>query len=59
MASMEPTDRSISPVRQIIPMPMPMIPTAAEWRRIFMAAGQVMPLFAIIYPMKIMINTKM
>ena len=30
MASMEPTDRSMSPVRQIMPIPTAMIPTAAE-----------------------------
>ena len=48
IASMEPTDRSISPVRQIIPMPTAIIPTAAEWRRIFIAAGQVIPLLVII-----------
>ena len=42
--SMEPTERSISPVRQISPIPMAIMPTTAEWRKIFIIPFHVSPL---------------
>ena len=57
-ASMAPTDRSISPVRQTSPIPIPIIPITAEWRNTFITPLQVSPLDVKAYTIKIAINTK-
>ena len=57
IASMEPTERSISPVRHTRPMPMAMVPITAEWRNTFMSAPTVRPLLANAYTARITQNT--
>ena len=39
--SMEPTDRSMPPVMMTRPMPKAMMPTTAEWRRMFITPFRV------------------
>ena len=56
-ASIEPTERSISPVRQTMPMPMAMVPMTALWRRTFMPALSVRPPLATAYTMRMARNT--
>ena len=56
-ASIDPTERSISPVRHTMPMPMAMVPITALWRSTFMVALSVRPPFAMAYTTKMARNT--